>query len=75
MDMIKVAAYKAEISALRSFVDSITPMAGPLNAASFPVTGSMVTVHTLPMVAAIIQRQNEAMGKMLNLMEKIASDI
>ena len=71
MDDAQKSMLKAELQSLRSIISGTTATTGMLNQTTFPVTGPVVNIPTLPMVAQTLRQQADAMDKLAVLIEKV----
>lgn len=71
MELAKKQAINAELTAIKSLIISSSSAAAGLSQSSYPVTGPVVTIHTLPMAAQAFKIQADCMKKLAELVEKV----
>lgn len=69
------AKYLGELATIKALVSSTNSLTSGLKQPAYPVTGTMVTISSLPMAAQAIQMQAESITKLSALIEKILEDI
>lgn len=75
MNTGKKDMFKAELQAQKAIVAGLSSMASTLQTATYPVAGPMVTIPSLPVAANIIRSQNEAITKLMTMLERILDEL
>ncbi len=71
MDDATKTSLKAELSLIKGMIPAAASMTATMQQSTFPVAGSMVNIHSLPMAAQAIKLQNDSLTKIVGLLEKI----
>jgi hypothetical protein len=71
MDDAQKSMFKAELQGIKSMISASTAATGMLNQTTFPVTGPVVNITSLPAVAQAFRQQADAMDKLVNMIEKV----
>ena len=71
MDMFEKAQLTAEIRGLKAMIAASSPNTGFLSQVNFPVAGPIVTIPTLPPMAAAIKTQSDCLERLANLLERV----
>ena len=75
MDQAKKGQIKAELSVVKAINSSAMGMAGGLNQTVFPVAGPMVNIPLFAQVSMIMKNQNDAVDKLIVLVDKLLDEI
>jgi|RhiMethySRZTD1v2_1073278.scaffolds.fasta_scaffold1862335_1 hypothetical protein len=71
MDMLEKAHLTNELAVLKGMISAASASGGFLSQMNFPVTGSIVTIPSLPLLAVAMNTQSECMEKLATLLERV----
>ena len=74
MDQGKRSQIKGELSMIKAINSSTLGTMGGLNQTVFPVTGPMVNIPVFASLSAIIKTQNDAVDKLIALVDKLVDE-
>jgi hypothetical protein len=71
MDMQAKMKFKSDLMTAKGMLMSTSGQIASLNMSTYPVAGDMVIIPSLPMAAQAMKSQNDAMTKVMEMLEKL----